>query len=808
MKNGRNGVETNGMSHVHEPTFQDYFRTILREKRIILTSFLTVFTAAALYAFFSKPVYESTAAVLVDTKQQQMQLQMFDLMGVAGVKNIKNELEILQSRSLAEDVAKRLIALKHTDSSQEEEILIIQPPEDKEEAARIPLIAHVVENLEEDVEFEPVRESDVIKITAQSTQAREAALIVNTYAQAYYDRNLYTSRTRSRAVREFLEEQLVTRKTSLDQSETALLGYMETKEIVSLDEEAKKVIEQLATLEAQRDGINISLGSLERTLVLLQEELTRLEPKVAKAIGEANDTYIRSLQEKLAELEVRRDVSIAQAAAQNPTITGQSVYNQTFKEYDDQINTLRQNLQKRTDEYLASLIPGERKPGVGNNDPTNFVSELKARIIEAQILQQEQEAKKRALSTVIMQYEKRFESIPEKHIEYARLQRTRLSNEKLYLFVEEKFNEAAITEKSEFGYIDIIDPAVVEIEPIRPKKLLSLILGAILGIGLGAGIVFVREFLDMRVRVPDDLKKRGMPLLTTVALMNEEIQKLNGAGKIENNGVEVDAHLVTLFNPLSTIAESFRRLRTNIQYAQLDTHARVILVTSSNPGEGKSTIASNLAITFAQTGKKVLLIDCDLRKPTLHSEFGVERGLGITELLVGTASFEKVVRKTPAESLDLICSGGIPPNPAEMLGSNKMKDLLEKFRSRYDYILLDSPPVLAVTDPVILSTIADGVVVVVSADSTRMEALERTTETLGEVGTRLIGFVLNNFDFRNTGGYYSAYENKKYGLAVELGYAFRDANNSSNGGHGRGNGHHDKEREKETPHKHTFKHKG
>jgi tyrosine-protein kinase Etk/Wzc len=497
---------------LQEPAFQDYIQIILRGKWIILVTFLLVMAGTAIFTFTMDPVYESSASVLVDTKGQQSGLPLFDVTGMGTVKNIKNELEILKSRVLADAVAQKLIERGFADEGRKEKILLIQASTEGTQGDSVAPVSQIVRRLGSAVSFDPVRDSDVIKITAKSTNPREAALLANTYAEAYYDRNLLASRTRSHAVREFLEGQLKSRQQTLATSEDTLQQYMQRKGIVSLDDESKKIIDQLSALEATRDADEINIESLSKTLSSYEEELKKVEPNVSRVMGEANDPYIRQMQEQLAKLEVQRDVTIAQ----NPNIVGQTIYNDKLKEIDGQIVALREKLQKRTDEYLKSLLPGQL-PTAGASDPSAYMSQIKQKIIELRIQRQSLVAKKSAMDEVIRQYEQQFNQIPAKSIEFARLQRNRLSNEKLYLLVEEKFNQAAIKEKSEFGYIDIIDPAIVAAAPVSPKISLNLLLGAVLGLGLGIGFVFLREHIDVRVRTPEDLKKRGFTTLTAPA---------------------------------------------------------------------------------------------------------------------------------------------------------------------------------------------------------------------------------------------------------------------------------------------------
>lgn len=750
-------------------TFDEFIQMALRDKWIILLCFVGILGLAAAFTLLSQPVYESTATVLIDTKGQRAALSLFDMTGLEAVKNVKNELEILNSRSLRETVAHSLMMARHVDATTKVPLLIIQPDEENNNDPE-KLLGEVILRLEKSITFESSRGSDAIRITARSSSPEESAFLANAFAKAYQDRNLVASRTRSRAVRVFLGGQLESRKATLDRSEEKLQDYMEGKGIVLLEEESKKIIEQLSQLEAQRDAADIEIQSLRKSLESYQAELANLEPRVARAIGEADDSYIRLLQEQLAKLEVQRDVTIAK----NPTVLDREVNDQTLREINDQVGALRARLRERTTAYIAALAPGKTSPG-GANDPVGFVSVLKHEIVASQIRLQELETRKKALSGVIAHYEGQFEGIPQKHIQFARLQRFRLSSEKLYLLVEEKYHEAAITEQSEFGYLDIIDPGFVPSDPVSPRVRLNLAIGAMLGLGLGFAFVVSRKYFDVRIHLPEDLKKMGLPPLTAIAIMGDEIKKLGGKTKAELNGMLVDAHLISCVNPLSGIAESYRRLRTNIQYAQHEAPLRTILVTSANPSEGKSTTVSNLAITFAQTGKKTLLVDTDLRKPNLHNEFGVEKRPGLTDVLYDNVSLEIALKATPQANLDLIVCGSIPPNPSETLGSPRMRQLLADLKERYEIILFDSPPVLAVTDPVVLATLADGVVVVTSAGSTRVDALKRTVELLGNVGARLLGTVLNNFDLRKAYGGFSKYKNYSYGY----GYSYGSQGNGS-----------------------------
>jgi capsular exopolysaccharide synthesis family protein len=735
MKTHQTRKPSSGISQ--ERTFQEYLAIMLRGKWIILITFVVVMIGTILFTKLSDPVYQSTCKVLLNPAELRSSL-FLESQRSDGVKNIvQNELAILNSRALADSVAVVLLRRRYLVPGKEEVIPSIVPLKNLADSSGFAPLDLVSGRVTTAIDFDPVRDSDIISITAKSKSPREAQLIANTYAEAYRDRNIYASRAKSRSFREFLESQAREKKRSLEETESSLQGYMENQGIVSLDDESKRMIEQLASLEATRDATDIALKELSNTLSSYQQQLPQQETNVARVVGEASDTYIKQMQDQLAKLEVSRDMTVVQ----NPTAAGREILDVRVKEIDAQIAALRLKLQRRTDDYLRTLTP---EGGAG--DAAGYLKTVKQKIVETGINVMSLQAKKTALNEAIAEYERKFDRIPAKEVQLARLQRARLSNEKLYLMVEEKFNEANITEQSNIGYIEIIEPAPVPGSPSSPKTLINLMLGVVMGLSLGIVLAFVKEYFDVRVQTPEDLKRRGFVPLTPIMNMDPEIERLGRGDGLTAKDRAVDAHLITLSFPFSSIAESYRQMRTNLQFARVGQPVRTLMVTSPAPGEGKSTTACNLAIAFAQTGKRVLLVDADLRRPTLDAKFTLKKEPGLAEYLVGKEKLAAVVQQTRVENLSVICSGEIPPNPAEALGSDTMRKLIAEVVEKYEVVLFDSSPILAVTDPAVISTMVDGTLIVVSSGRTRAADLEQASELLEGVGGKVIGVVMNNFD--------------------------------------------------------------
>jgi tyrosine-protein kinase Etk/Wzc len=336
----------------------------------------------------------------------------------------------------------------------------------------------------------------------------------------------------------------------------------------------------------------------------------------------------------------------------------------------------------------------------------------------------------------------------------------------IYRTLSQDYNEKTIEIESLFSNARIIEPALPNFGPISPNRSGNITTGSIMGLAVGIGIVLLIAYTDSTVHSPDELEKNGFTVLSAIPLITENalsVANRQVAAFAETFPAKPAPHLITQIDMKSPIAESYRSLRTAVQFSAIEAQVRSILVTSSIPQEGKSTTSTNLAIVIAQSGARTLLVDCDLRRPVLHSVFGISKDPGLVNALVGTVPLEEAIHQTGIPNLDLLPSGSIPPNPSELLGSRRMRVVLEELKERYDTVILDSPPVGTVTDSVVLSTLVDSTIVIVRAHKTKMEFLEKTREALERITTNLIGVVLNDFDVAQSyGSTYRYYRYYKY----------------------------------------------
>ncbi|MBN2500280.1 MAG: polysaccharide biosynthesis tyrosine autokinase [Anaerolineales bacterium] len=309
-----------------------------------------------------------------------------------------------------------------------------------------------------------------------------------------------------------------------------------------------------------------------------------------------------------------------------------------------------------------------------------------------------------------------------------------------YANLLQSYESVRVAEAQATSNVVQVEPAAVPETPVRPRVFLNTILAAILGLMLGIGVVILIEALDRSIRNPTETSRQlGLPVLGVISAHETE------AGQP-----------VTAVQPRSPVSEAFRSLRTNIQFASVDYSLRTVLVTSPSPSEGKSTIAANLAVVLAQSGMQVVLIDADMRKPTVHKQLNLSNRTGLSTLFVQPEILlDGSLQETATKDLYAISSGSLPPNPAELLGSEKMFSILERVKSIASTVVIDAPPILAVTDASILAARVDGVVVVVQPGKTSIDTAQQTVEQLRRIGANVIGMVFNKVDVgRSRYGYY------------------------------------------------------
>jgi capsular exopolysaccharide synthesis family protein len=726
---------------------------ILRQGRwIIFGCFLLVTALTAAYTFSVAPEYEASSLVYVNVGQSGPQLGQ--LLGLeTGNRNIANEIEILRSRAISMQVADRLLQERRLPEAEEDFVVLV--PANGQPLNRL----DVAERLRKDhLQAKPVgRDVDLINIVVTSTQPGEAAYIANLYAGLYVEYNRTASRSRMTASREFLDDATSRFYSELQQAEADVMDFLDRERVVAPDEEARQLLGQVADIQRLQYQTQLELGTAETALRELSAEIERIVPGLAVQLASGDDLVIDGLTRQIAE----KTTDLEGRYARSPSLRANPEADTATARLVREIGQLKDELNRRSARMLENVLTtgGIDAVGAAGQQGTNsrlaVLQSLRRQVTERQIEVQTLRSRQVVIGQTLASYQDRLNAIPNKAIILNRLERAQQTREQLYMALMEKLQEARIAERSELGYVEVIDEAVVPRIPVRPRKAFNLMLGMVLGMMLGLGMALLRHAMDQKVRRPEDLVSHGLSVVGVVPDMADDIRRgHNGREETEVDGRRYRTTLVSLLEPFSAPSEAYRRLRTNVQFSRPDTVVQMIVVTSGSPGEGKSTTAANLAISMAQAGRRTLLLDADLRKPSVHKMFGQSREPGLVGILFseGRPDFERFA--TDVDELYIIPSGSPSPNPSEILGSRKMREFLMAAREYFDVVVIDTPPVLTVADAVIVSTQADGTIYVATAAQTDLPAVESGIIALQNVGAYILGAVVNKFDHQEAYGRY------------------------------------------------------
>jgi tyrosine-protein kinase Etk/Wzc len=715
--------------------FKDRIDLVRNDPYPILISTILCLIISVVFALQSKDIYKSTSSLKISKPQGGVlqASQSPEIQGFTDDRFILTEIEVMKSSSVRKNVADALSdsikAKVISDSSwvsSDHSFLTFK------ETKKIS-IGDLINSLEYSVNIEQRKGMDIVDISVESPSAYKAALMANIYANVYKKFNLQVNRDQLTMLKDFLLTHVQEKQNELKESESTLSQFQAKNGIISLDDQSKTLITQLANFEAQRDGAKIELASTEKVLAQLKEELNQQNPKVAAYIeNQTSQAYVLELQDGIAKLQINKDlVALKNNGEYNQQIT---------KEYDDQIDVLKKKLEEKTDVIKQALFASNPEA----------IKDLSIKIMDAEVKEKGVSSQINQLNDIVKKYESRFNKLPLTTISYAQLQRKRESSEKLFSLLEEKYQEALINEQSQPGNIFIFDQAERSYTPSKPNRKFIIFIGLIAGIIIGFGYIFVKDYFDDRIKSPAELEERNINILAWIPVI--ENMGISGKGPGE---------FIVAEKPDAMPSEAFKALRTRVQHSKLDKNAlKTILVTSSAPGEGKTFISVNLAGAFAQDNKRTLLIDADLRKPRIHNIFNLQKSPGLNDYVLKKATLDEIIHPSQLENLNIITAGTLSPNPSELLGSQRMVDFLTEMRGKYDIIILDSATIITVTDTEILSSLVDASMIVVSPDSTQLNLVEKAVRFIENDHSLFLGTVLNKFSYK--AGYDSYYKYFSY----------------------------------------------
>lgn len=737
---------------------KDFTFTLWQGKWWIVAALMLVTSAAAAWVATEAPEYQAYTLLLVTSEQGGLTAAGLGIEEAFGMQDrtLQNEIMVIQqSLALAEAVAEEMQLIRTLPDSEE-----MLPALVGDEGRVLPTFA-LAQRLGSIIQVRAEgREVDALRITARSTNKHESALIANLFASEYIKRTQETSRARVTASRVFLEDQEASRRQQLREVEDQVRTYMTRSGAIALDEEASATVSQIAQLEASRDEARIGLGMRRATLETLESDMADLEPRLVERVSSSVEADLERTQTEL----VAAEFQLEETFAANPVLRSDPSMNDNTRRLVERIARLKERNDELAREYTREVLAiGVDVSSEGGG--LNYLTQRREQIAQERIAISGLEARIGAINDRLRTLEAKLQTIPTQAIELAQLQRARQSIERLYVYIVEKLQEARIAEKSETGYAEVIRPALTPVRPVYPNKSRMFAIAILTGLMLGGGIVLLRKNLDTKIHTPADLRELGQTVLGVIPDMRSKIKEdFGGREFIEVEGMMVGTTASVLLDPMSSTTEAYRRLRANIQLSRPDALMQTLLVTSSEMSEGKTTTVVNLSLAMAQASRRVCLVDCDLRRPRLHKYLGQDRDPGLSELLFAQDEyFDPEAYALPIDDLYLIPAGSKVPNPAEVLGSKRMREFVAMLRKHYDIILFDTPPLLAFSEAMLLSTQCDGVVLVSTADKSERDACIHSMEMLHGVGAPVLGGVLNGVDTGKQQGYGYGYYKHWYG---------------------------------------------
>lgn len=570
---------------------------------------------------------------------------------------------------------------------------------------------------------EPIKNSRLALVKLEDADPQRAQRVLSTVIESYVNLNLEDALVSTNAAGDWLRGQLEKLKVDLESSELALHTYKEGKNILSVafDDQSNMLRAEMNQLNEILTGVR---GRREEISARRQElaKIPAEDPSNLPASELTGSTLLQALRNRYEDAVRDRDSLIGE---------GKGLNHPEVQAADARVGATRSALLAEVKNIQGAL---DRDLAVINRQ-------------EAGLSGLFERAKKQALDLNLLE------------IEYNRLRRSKDNTEKLYSLVLERSKESDLARMLRVNNLRIIDRPLLPGAPIRPRTPITIALGIFAGIVLGIGVAITRGVLDRSLKTPEDIDvELGMAFLGLLPETEKNVKMpAPSAKKRRNRGLQPAPELVLHSDPTSGIAEAARTIRTNLIFMAPDHPYKTLLVTSAGPSEGKTTVASCIAIAMAQAGQRVVLIDCDLRRPRIHRIFDVGSDEGVTTALLEESEGD-AVRPTEIPNLSVIAAGPIPPNPAELLHSERFRRFLGRISGRFDRVIIDSPPLVAVTDATILSTLVDGTVLVIRAFSTNKDLARHALRLLVDVGAKLAGAVLNAVNLSRHEYKYSYYK--------------------------------------------------
>ncbi len=658
-----------------------YLKALQRRWPVALLTLGIVVALGLLYTALQKPIYQSLATIIVSTPGGSNDGTAEDLVGnVIGAGS--------QTRSLGQQLA------------------IIKSPFIQEGAAK-----RITEQQRQELaryvrsDIQPEPQADAINVLVQGYYPAAVAALANAICAEYIQQSQEQNRAQVRAATGYVEKQLGLVRGRLDMASRDLRNYREKSGTIDLTAESQALISQVGALESNRRTVQTGLLGNQAQVGKLQEQMNKLAPDATTPTVIVRTPAVEARTNKLTQLQIERNTALRDYKPNSRII----------RDLDKQIAGINAQLQNQAQTQVQSWQPNPLRQALNQQMAT----------LQSQIWSGE--AQLGAIDRSVSEARTDLKKLPERAYALGKLQTDQATLQETYQTLNQKYQALRIQEEARVANARVLAPAKVPFAPISPRKMFNLMASFVLGLMLAVLMALLVDRLDDRVHGDEDVElATGLPILSHVAVIKE------------SGGQLLAGHTGT-----SPLLESFRMLRTNIAFAGLDEPLRSIAVTSSQPGEGKSTSAANLATVVALGGKEVIIVDCDLRRPSLHKVFGLPNTVGFSSVAAGLSTLEDAIQQTSVPGLRILTSGPIPPNPPELLDSRGGRRTLKSVIDNSSFAVFDCPPALILTDAQIVATAADAVLLVVSSNEANKHDVARTSRLVSQAGAKMLGVLFN-----------------------------------------------------------------
>ncbi len=758
-----------------------FMNILFRRGWYIVLCLVAVLVPVTIYNQTTTPTYEAVSTIIYEEPHMPVNDQLSNERRTK--ESLVNQIQEINSRAVAQEVVQEL-----PDYVKKKLPKLENVPQD------FNYDAYYAAFIRGNVDAVPVAESDVIKIKVQGNDALTAMTIANTVCDVLTKRNLRIRKEEVSGVRALIEEQQKAYHHKLEKAESDLRNFKEQSHVTSLDEQVRETLSRVSQIDVAYQQAKAERAKTEEKLRAVNAKISSSQKNLVPAITDVSTQVVRQMKEQLAKLRDQYTQLLLQGVPEN---------NPKLVQMHADMERIRGNLANEARRIVEAdnII-----------DPLSQMSKFFEQKVDLELQVETLRSQEQSLANATAQYEKSLRRLPGKEFELVRLTRERDLANNIYTMLSQQREVARINEAEKRGNLRVIDRASLPKNPMRPRKRLNLAIGLLLGLTMGLGLAFFLESLDTSIKTPEEVeKKTGLAILGSIPRIRKSALSQTKGGESKKPVLgEPSGILITYSMPTSPPSEAYRTLRTNLQFSDMTDGLRSVIFTSSGPREGKSTTVSNLAIATAQMGLRTLVIDADLRRPTIHHLFSLHREPGLSDILlhfynngdsyvpkskeqisahknsshsVDTAqrdqdrlreapdranrtiqkmasldlAITEAVQPTAINKLEVLACGVLPSNPSEVLASETMKDLLALVKQRYEFVVIDAPPIIAVTDAAVLAPYVDGLALVIESSRNDKEIILKAKSLLDRVGVNILGAILNNVHEKNLYGDYNYY---------------------------------------------------